>query len=458
MQLKDKQLGTRLALATTALLGIQGQVQAGDGDWLVSTAVLSYSESDGRVQAVEPVLNLTRDFGDERSLNLRLVYDSLTGSSPNGAARANVVQTFTSASAAGRKSRAEEEGDDDELEEYGDRGSYSIAPGALPLDPSFQDSRTVFSAGWTQPLGDVYKLNLGGALSSEGDFSSISINAAIARDFNSKNTTVSLGTNLEFDTIKPEGGLPDAFSSYASHDTSAAEDTKQVADLMLGVTQVINRRWITQFNLGLSQSSGYQSDPYKILSVVDNGNLVADAANPGDYLYLFENRPEDRQKVSLYWQNKVAIGSDDVIDIGYRYMTDDWGVNSHTLDLTYHWQAGEHVYFEPHYRYYEQTAADFYKPYLVNGEDVSVYGLYVDPHISEASSDPRLAAFSANTYGLKVGFPMRQDEEISVRVEYYQQQDNNTAPAVPEGSDLYGQQQFSPLKASWVQVGYRFRW
>ncbi len=459
MQLKDKNLGARLALATGALLGIQGPAQAGDGDWLVSTSVLSYSESDGRVQAVEPVINLNRDFGDERSLNLRLVYDALTGSSPNGAARANVAQTFTSASAAGRVADAEEREDEDELEHYGDRGSYTIAPGDLPLDPSFQDNRTVFSAGWSQPFASDYKLNIGGAISSEEDFSSLSVNGAVARDFNGKNTTVSLGANLEFDTIKPAGSVPLPFTSFASHNADKAEESKQVIDMMLGLTQVMNRRWIMQFNLGLSQSSGYQNDPYKILSVVDaDGNLVEDADNPGDYLYLFENRPEDRQKISLYWQNKIAIGSEDAVDVSYRFMTDDWGINSHTVDLTYHWQPMEHFYLEPHTRWYSQSAADFYKPYLISGEDVDVYGLYLDPLVSDASSDPRLAAFSANTYGLKAGFPLRTDEEISVRVEYYEQQDKNNTATVPVGSDLYGQQQFAPLKASWVQVGYRFRW
>ena len=52
----------------------------------------------------------------------------------------------------------------------------------------------------------------------------------------------------------------------------------------------------------------------------------------------------------------------------------------------------------------------------------------------------------------------RQDEEISVRVEYYQQQDDNSRKAVATGSDLDGMSQFTELEASWIQVGYSFRW
>ncbi|MAD47291.1 MAG: hypothetical protein CMI02_05375 [Oceanospirillaceae bacterium] len=456
MQLKDKKLGQRLALATTALLGTQApeQALAGDGDWKVDSALLYYAEDDDRVKAVEPVISLTREFEDESALNLRIVYDSLTGSSPNGAAIANVAQTFTSASAAARLEGADEE----EQEEYAGRGSYTINPGDVPLDPSFEDSRTVLSAGWTQPWGDDYTLSVGGAYSSEEDFTSMSGNVAIARDLNNNNTTLSLGVNLEFDTIEPNGGIPQALGSLSEHNTDGSDDTKQVVDMMFGVTQVINRRWITQLNFGLSQSSGYQNDPYKILTVVDNGNLITDPNDSERYLYVFENRPEDRQKLSLYWQNKFAIGSNDVIDIGYRYMTDDWDVNSHTLDLTYHWQPLEHFYLEPHYRYYTQTAADFYEPFLNAGSEVDISGTDVTALVNEASSDPRLAAFSANTFGVKAGFPLRQDEEISVRLEYYQQQDDNSTKAVGAGSDLDGMSQFTELKASWIQVGYSFRW
>lgn len=474
MQLKDKQLSTRLALATTALLG-GVQAQAGNDDWLVSSALLLYSEDNNRVQAVEPVLNLNRQYADDSSLNIRGVFDSLTGSSPNGAMPADVVQTFTSASAANRMAAAAysptkslapaksitaassaisvssggSEGDD---------GIYSAQPGELPLDPSFEDNRTVLSLAWTRPLRDNYTLNLGGAYSGEGDFTSFSVNGALAKDFNGKNTTLSLGANLESDSINPHGGVPLRMSSYIQHNTSGSSESKQVTDVMLGLTQVMNRRWLMQFNLGLSQASGYQNDPYKILTVAKNGYLIVDPYDSSSYLYLYESRPKDRQKSSIYWQNKIAVGSDDVIDIGLRYMTDDWGIDSQTADLTYHWQVSDHFYLEPHYRYYEQTAADFWQPFLRSGEEVSVVGTDVTPLVDYASSDPRLAAFSADTMGLKLGFPQGRDQEVSLRMEFYQQHDKNSIKSVYAGSNLDGMKQFSALSASWIQLGYSFRW
>lgn len=457
MQLTDKKLSVGLALATSTLLGTAPQVNAEQG-WQADTAVLFYSEADDRVQAVEPALNLSKTFADESSASVRIVYDALTGASPNGAAVAGVPQTFTSASGLARLEQAEEDDDEDEIEEYGDRASYTIAPGDVPLDESFEDTRTTLSGSWSKPFGNGYTSTLGGAWSTEGDFTSYSVNGALAKDFNGNNTTLSAGVNLEFDTVTPNGGMPVPLTSYASHNTSGTSDTKQVTDVIAGVTQVISRRWIMQFNASLSQSSGHHDDPYKFLTVADNGNLITDPDNPDSYLYLFEHRPEDRQKISLYWQNKVAIGSSDAIDIGYRYMTDDWGVDSSTLDLTYHWQLTDGLYLEPHYRYYEQSAADFYTPFLQTGNDVQISGNDVTVLTDYASSDPRLGAFSANTLGLKLGLALSRHQEMNLRVEQYQQTDQNSRVTVPAGSHLDGQDQFAELSATWVQLGYSVKW
>ena len=49
-------------------------------------------------------------------------------------------------------------------------------------------------------------------LSKEYDYLSIAVNGSLAKDFNHKNTTVSAGVSLAFDTIDPETGRPIAFS------------------------------------------------------------------------------------------------------------------------------------------------------------------------------------------------------------------------------------------------------
>ena len=132
-----------------------------------------------------------KELDDERFLDLKLAIDSLTGASPSGALRVDVPQTFTTPSG----------GDD-----------YTIAPGALPLDSSFLDTRVAISASWQQPIGDVSTIDLGVNISAEYDYTSLGVSARYARDFNRNNTTLSAGIAFASDDIDPVGGAPIPFA------------------------------------------------------------------------------------------------------------------------------------------------------------------------------------------------------------------------------------------------------
>lgn len=441
MQLKkSKGLALALTQASAALLGTAAPLARAAEDnssWVVDTAALYYAEDDSRVQAAEPVVNLRKDYGDEHILNLKAVIDSLTGASPNGAATANVDQVFTGPS--GGK-------------------QYTTPAGSLPLDGEFKDTRVAFSGSWQQPIADATRMTVGGNVSSEFDFMSVGVNGALAHDFNNKNTTLSAGLNLEFDSIKPVGGAPLPFSRMDDDAATnkAGDDTRNQYDLVIGLTQILGRHSLLQLNYGLSSSSGYHTDPYKILSVLDaSDNLVVDPSTTY-YQYLFESRPDSRMRHSLYAQWKY-IFTDDVIDLSARYTTDDWGVNSQTLEAKYYWTLGNHWYLEPHVRLYSQTAADFYKPYLKDGVDVQVVAPDdIRALVQHASADPRLAEFDATTIGLKVGYLLGRDSELSLRAEQYDQKANS--PAAPASGDLAGQTMTPDTSAMMVQLGYSFRW
>ena len=433
-----------LAAASATLLG-GGLAHADENPWLVDSGLLVYSESGGRVQATEPIVSLKKDMGDEHYLAMKFTFDSLTGATPNGAIPSKETKTYTGPS--GQK-------------------SYTTVVGALPLDDSFKDARSAFNLNWEQPLGEKNRITLGGNFSHEYDFTSTGFNTAIARDFNEKNTTLSLGISYEADTINAVGGIPTAFTASAtsagnsaeedgnlnsSGTTKPASDTKKVTDILLGVSQVMNRHWLTQLNYSRSNSSGYQNDPYKILSVINSHGDTINTAD-GNSLLLYENRPVDRLRQSIYWSNKIHISDMDIVDLSYRHYWDDWGITAETLDLRYRVAITEHAYIEPHFRYYTQTAADFYKPFLVSGSDV-INGV---AQLDYASSDPRLAKLKGTTLGLKWGYELGRNSEFNIRLETYQQTGDSTpaeAKAMPalSGLDLY-----PGLKATSVMVGYSF--
>ncbi|HEX9852581.1 MAG TPA: DUF3570 domain-containing protein, partial [Woeseiaceae bacterium] len=144
-----------------------------------------------------------------------------------------------------------------------------------------------------------------------------------------------------------------------------------------------------------------------------------------------------------YGQAKYYM-SGKVLDLSYRYMTDDWEIDSHTLEARYRLPFGDRRYLEPHVRWYTQTAADFYRISLVDGA----------PPLEFASSDYRLGEFDAITVGMKYGWKTRSDNEMSVRLEYYMQ--DGSAPPDQIIGNQAGRELYPDLDAIIAQFSYRF--
>jgi hypothetical protein len=163
--------------------------------------------------------------------------------------------------------------------------------------------------------------------------------------------------------------------------------------------------------------------------------------------YVYESRPDQRTRKSAYLENRAAWDQFSAA-LSLRYMLDDWQIRSDTVELRPRWTLSDQAhYIEPTIRWYRQSAAYFYTPWLLN----------TDKPPEHQSSDERLGALHALTYGLKYAHPMGDPlksarSELSVRFEYYQQTFNQ--PSVPTA--LQSLHLLPPLKAFLVQVGWRF--
>lgn len=398
MQLKkQKQLRHLLTAATSSLLaGTSQQVMAApQSDFQVDTAFLYYAEKD-RVTVFEPVAKVRKEIGDDEFIGVKLVFDTLTGASPNGAVPTDSPQTFTSPSGV---------------------STYTTSAGETPLDPSFHDTRVALTADWEMPLDEKLKAVFSGNFSSEYDYSSLGLTATLSWDFNQRNTTLATGFSLNHDQINPVGGAPSGLtvvptSTAEQKSTEGDTKTKDIQEILLGLTQVVGPKTLVQMNYTMANETGYLSDPYKLLSVLDNaGNLrVSDP-------YLYEKRPDSRQRQALYFKAVHQFDAD-VLQASFRYYTDDWGVTSNTIDLRYRYElaAGRH-YLQPHYRYYEQSKADFYYYSLQDG-NIPTY----------ASADYRLGDMSTTTFGLKYGMVMGEYHEFGMRLESMKQTAEGDAP------------------------------
>ncbi|MFW2374002.1 MAG: DUF3570 domain-containing protein [Gammaproteobacteria bacterium] len=419
----------KLALATCTLLQATGQTAQAADDWDIQSALMIYSESDGRVSAIEPIVAGRKEIGDEEVLNIKLVLDSLTGATPNGAHASSDPQTFTNPSG---------------------KQSYTVQPGETPLDDTFLDTRVALSGTWERPIMDERSRIIYGAnVSKEFDYMSLGASATFLRDYNNRNTTLSYALGLNSDSIDPSGGVPTPFANMRVADSGTNRDgsseSKTITDFMFGVTQVISRKTLMQFNLGLSSTSGYQNDPYKIITVIDpDGTPTSNFPDTDDLPYVYENRPDSRSRQTFYWNTAHHL-TEDVIHLSYRYYTDDWDVNSHTLDFHYRYELSGGAYLQPHIRYYSQSAAEFFTHSLDYGDPLPEY----------ASADYRLGELTTTTLGLKYAMPLARNSEFSVRAEVINQASKEVGSLV---GDQLNQELAPDLDAFIFQVGYSFHW
>ena len=96
------------------------------------------------------------------------------------------------------------------------------------------------------------------------------------------------------------------------------------------------------------------------------GVPVAGPEDEVPYLYLYEKRPDSRTKQSLFAEWRYAFDRDSFA-LNFRFMDDDWGVQSQTAEARYRWNINDRSYLEPHLRWYTQSAADFYRTVLFDG-------------------------------------------------------------------------------------------
>lgn len=431
MQLNKKcAVSGALAMASQALINSPALAeQSSPAEWQFDTAGMYYGEDSDRVQGLEAMFSAERSNADDQVFSVKLTVDTLTGASPNGAVAQPGVQTFTSPSGS---------------------SDYTVAAGEVPLDDTFRDTRVQLNLGWASPIDLDWDYSAGLHLSREYDYLSVGANLGLTRSLNQNNTELSLGLASYLDTWEPEGGLPIAGTAMALRSDYASEaaftsafnatrqgssDDKTTTELTLGLSQVINRWWITGLNYSYSQVDGYLNDPFKLVSVVDATGITQSN--------LYEGRPDSRTKHAIYWQNKMYLHGQ-VLDIGYRYFFDDWDVNSHTVDLRYNHKFANGHYIEPHFRYYNQTAAEFYRPFLNQGEALPEY----------YSADYRLGKMDALTLGLKYGMPVGAGDELAFRLEYYVQQPKNAGFDAP--GQLAGLELYPEITAIIAQINYHF--
>lgn len=203
------------------------------------------------------------------------------------------------------------------------------------------------------------------AYSNEDDYRSHVAGLALSRDFFINNTHLLADYTRAWDQV-------DNLNKQPGEKWPRDKNTQNGTVVL---TQILSPKSFTRFGYALSDVEGYQASPYRRVTV---------KATSFD-----EVHPDTRLRHSLFvWYNRYFLTRTSGHVNGTLYR-DDWGVNAYSTEVKLYQSLFNPLILRLRYRYYRQTAADFFREVYTQRESLM-------------SADPKLRAFESRLYGAKL--------------------------------------------------------
>ena len=294
---------------------------------------------------------------------------------------------------------------------YTSASSSNINPfdGSQPADPFVASSGASESDVWANVVGSyshssddrnrLWNANL--SVSAEFDYTSFGFGAGRTWLFNEKNTELSLNGNVYLDTwkllypIELRQGEGNAFrelvpdydpSSFTEHPSKGRNSYSS----SIGLSQILSSRLTGYVSADFILQKGLLSTPFHRIYFADKDDYSYENFQLADDI---EHLPDSRFKIALGARLNYFVNHRITLRTFYRYYTDDWGITSHTAKIEVPIKITDKFTVYPSYRFYNQTAADYFAPY---NEHLSTEEFY--------TSDYDLSKFTANNYGFGVSY------------------------------------------------------
>ena len=294
---------------------------------------------------------------------------------------------------------------------------------------------------------DNSSLGLTGGMSNEPDYISNFAGVNYTQELNNKQTTLNFGYNIADNWISrnksmsmspPGVGLGMTMTDMCGQSAEVCKTTSNLNANSLynafnvGFSQVINKDTLYKASVDYTHQTGFLDNAYKTVYVrglitaqdyVDkvfgassiNWNTLSPLDLVGVDLFR-EKRPNERNQFSISnGINHYVSALDASVHFDYRFYHDDWGIDSHTFDVSWYQKLPFGITATPNVRYYSQSSADFFAPYFLAPR--------ADGHYS---SDFRLAAFGAVNTGLTLNKKLGNAINLEAGVDYYMHQSDLT--------------------------------
>ena len=257
------------------------------------------------------------------------------------------------------------------IDHYTSASSDKVDPSTIS-SASAADNRIYPSLQWSAE-NETKGRSTGAGLSfsTEYDYVSFGANASFSKKTANRNgeftgraqvylDNVSLIYPIELRSSMPAGSGSAKRNSYSG---------------TLQWSQIINRQLQLQFVGEVVYQDGYLGLPFHRVYFQDNSVHV-------------EALPDRRIKIPLGIRASYFMGDKLIIRGWYRNYHDDWGIASNAIQLETSWKLTSFFSITPFYRFYQQSAADYFAPYQVHS--------IADIHYT---SNYDLSKFTSNFFG-----------------------------------------------------------
>lgn len=286
-------------------------------------------------------------------------------------------------------------------------GKGAADPYVASSGASRSDIWTNVSIGYSHSSddrNDIWSVNV--SIASEYDYFSAGVGGSYTKLFNEKNTEVSIKGNVFMDSWTPiypselrpfYGGNGVNNILFTQYTLTGNTDynprfipfkTKERNSYSIGIgfSQILHKNIQAALALDFVQQEGLLSTPFQRVYFGDIDDSFIQNFHLADAV---ERLPDTRYKIALGGRLNWFVNAYTTVRTYYRYYFDDWGINSHTASMEIPIKIANKFTLYPSYRFYNQTAADYFRPYE---KALSTDNYY--------TSDYDLSKYSANQFGI----------------------------------------------------------
>ncbi|MGV3538202.1 MAG: DUF3570 domain-containing protein [Rufibacter sp.] len=303
------------------------------------------------------------------------------------------------------------------FDHYTSASSDRIDPSTIS-SASAGDNRIYPSLSWVM-ADDAkgYSIGAGVSVSTEYDYFSKGVNINFAKSSKDRNREVGLSLSAFLDTwsmiypielrtlVTPAGSIanPDASGTNPRNSYNGS----------ISLAQVINKRLQASLMLEGAYQTGQLATPYQRVYFTDNTVHV-------------EKLPDTRLKIPIGLRVNYFATDRILVKTFYRFYKDDWGILAHTAEVELPYKLTPFLSVSPFYRFYSQSAADYFAPHQKHTAQAEFY-----------TSDYDLSAFNSHLVGLNLRynaadgiFGIKKFNTLEVRYDHYSRDTGLVADAL----------------------------